>query len=264
MGRRFEKTAVHTWIARRATLAATRHALALAAQHQPGLAPCWPAVYGLVDPVLREMFYVGFTLRRPDRRLREHISMAKAAEYRAATGSGGRRVMARVKRILDTGQRPTDVVFEYTNDPAREQVWIDYMRAQGMPLLNTAMPGGRAFVPKQPPKPRYKDESGKTYARLTVIQYAGNQRRLSGKPVAMFECVCTCGRLCTVQGQGLRSGSNTQCPACRKRPTRPIPQAADTKPSIPQTATAPTGQRTSRRLSSEMMSAISAVLMQSQ
>jgi hypothetical protein len=262
MGRRFEKTAVHKWIARRATLAATRHALALAAQRQPGLAPCWPAVYGLVDPVLKEMFYVGFTLRRPDQRLQEHIHAAKTAEYRAATGSGSRKVMARIRSILTAGHRPTYVVLEYTNDPASEQIWIDYMRAQGMPLLNKAhAPGGRTIVPKLPRKPRYIDETGKTYGRLRVIQYAGFWRRPNGNPVTMWECVCSCGRLCTVSGQHLRDSRSTHCSACpRKRPARHVTQSASTKPPAPQNV--PTGQRASRVLAPEMASAIRSVLAQ--
>jgi hypothetical protein len=252
-GRRFERTAVLKWIARRAGRAYMRRVL------KQGDMPlsCYPspAVYGLVDPVLKEMFYVGFTLRRPGQRLREHISAGKHAEYRTEKGSGSRIVMARIRRILAADQRPTYVVLEYTDDPAREQVWIDHMRAQGMPLLNTAMPGGRMVVPKLP---RYKDETGKTYGRLTVVQYAGIRRGPSGNPITMWECICACGRLCTVSGARLRSGSNTQCPACRKCPE--IPQAASTKPPAPETV--PTRQRASRVLTPEMMSAIRSVLVQ--
>ena len=137
LGRRFVKAAVHTWIAQRvahrAVFAATRHAMALAAQHQQRPASEKYTIYGMIDTRLSdcfraELFYIGCTTQTMVKRLAHHVK---------PTTSSRRAVKERIREILDAGMRPAMVILERTDDPARERVWIEYFIAQRMPLVNT-------------------------------------------------------------------------------------------------------------------------------
>lgn len=58
---------------------------------------------------------------------------------------------------------------------------------------------------------RFIDLTGKKFGRLTVIKRTENQ----GK-IVMWECVCDCGNIRTVQGCGLKSGNSKSC-GCLQR-----------------------------------------------
>ena len=55
-------------------------------------------------------------------------------------------------------------------------------------------------------KPRYKDESGKRYGRLLVVEYAYTK-----KGAAYWKCQCDCGGSVVTQGASLRRGYVESC-----------------------------------------------------
>lgn len=55
-----------------------------------------------------------------------------------------------------------------------------------------------------------KDEVGNVYGRLTVVKRAGSRSRK-----AMWECLCTCGKVSTVSGVYLRNGVTQSCGCLR-------------------------------------------------
>jgi hypothetical protein len=59
---------------------------------------------------------------------------------------------------------------------------------------------------------RFKDETGNTYGRLTVLRFEGMQK---GQPY--FVCRCDCGKEVSVRGANLRSGNTTSCGCSRKK-----------------------------------------------
>lgn len=65
-------------------------------------------------------------------------------------------------------------------------------------------------------KPRYKDETGKTYGWLKVIRYT----RTDYDKGAMFECRCKCGNVIEVPGTRLRAGQRTSCGCKRSEPRK--------------------------------------------
>ena len=58
--------------------------------------------------------------------------------------------------------------------------------------------------------PAVKDETGKIYGKLTVLERNGSIRGL-----AAWKCKCECGNIVTVPGAYLRNGNTTSC-GCRK------------------------------------------------
>lgn len=52
-----------------------------------------------------------------------------------------------------------------------------------------------------------KDESGKKYNRLTVLEYAGNDKF----GAYLWACICDCGKRATVRGNNLRKGLTKSC-----------------------------------------------------
>lgn len=73
------------------------------------------------------------------------------------------------------------------------------------------MVGSTVFI-KEDAMPRYKDETGKRYGRLVVLEYAGSTK--NGK--ATWLCQCDCGEKATVQGHYLRSGWTQSCGCLHK------------------------------------------------
>src|SRR6266536_3226910 len=59
------------------------------------------------------------------------------------------------------------------------------------------------------------DMTGRTYGRLTVIQFAGLIKSGSGH-VATWLCRCVCGNITTVVGTRLRNGTTKSCGCLRK------------------------------------------------
>lgn len=57
-----------------------------------------------------------------------------------------------------------------------------------------------------PTSPQFKDRTGHTYGRLTVMSYAGSR-----KGSALWLCLCTCGTERTVLGTELAIGNSTSC-----------------------------------------------------
>jgi hypothetical protein len=60
---------------------------------------------------------------------------------------------------------------------------------------------------------RYKDETGETYAKLTVLRF---ERTQGGRPY--WACQCECGREVSVRGAHLRSGNTRSCGCSRTKP----------------------------------------------
>ena len=56
------------------------------------------------------------------------------------SSTGSRVMKERIRAILQAGARPTYVTLQLTDDPAREVEWMDYLRAQGVALLNKNRP----------------------------------------------------------------------------------------------------------------------------
>jgi hypothetical protein len=94
-------------------------------------------VYGLVDPRTQEVFYIGFSTN-PQRRFNEH------KKGRIRTGSGGSKVVSRIRDIKEQGFKISMVMLESTSDKTREKTWIQYMLGMGVSLLNTA------YTPRPP------------------------------------------------------------------------------------------------------------------
>jgi hypothetical protein len=88
-------------------------------------------IYGLVDPSVKELFYVGRTTRTIEDRLAAHVQKAQRMKYGAHT------IRARIRCVLAAGVIPTYVILERTDDPSREGAWMDYFRSQGLTLFNT-------------------------------------------------------------------------------------------------------------------------------
>lgn len=60
--------------------------------------------------------------------------------------------------------------------------------------------------------PNKKDITGQVFERLTVIKYAGNNKRGD----ARWECLCECGNTVTVDGYKLRNDHTKSCGCLRK------------------------------------------------
>ena len=60
-----------------------------------------------------------------------------------------------------------------------------------------------------------KDESGKVYGYLTVIDRNTDPKNVKDGR-AMWNCLCKCGNTCIVSGRLLREGHTTSC-GCRKQ-----------------------------------------------
>lgn len=59
--------------------------------------------------------------------------------------------------------------------------------------------------------PRFKDETGNVYGKLTVLRFAGKDHRKQAK----WLCRCECGETTVVQGCNLRTGHTRSCsPNC--------------------------------------------------
>ena len=56
-------------------------------------------------------------------------------------------------------------------------------------------------------KDKFKDETGKTYGRLVVL----NKLDLKTKAGALWNCLCSCGNETTVRGSSLRAGTTSSC-----------------------------------------------------
>lgn len=65
--------------------------------------------------------------------------------------------------------------------------------------------------------PRYRNEVGNVYGKLTVIKDAG---RAPNGHVA-WECSCACGNVVMVAGTSLRTGNTTQCATCARAKGNP-------------------------------------------
>jgi len=84
-------------------------------------------VYALLDPD-NGLFYVGVTVD-PEERLERHISNCKHEHSKAANY---------LFSLLHRGSRPIMVLLEWTDDKAREDVWIQYFKeVLTIPLKNT-------------------------------------------------------------------------------------------------------------------------------
>lgn len=57
--------------------------------------------------------------------------------------------------------------------------------------------------------PRYKNELGKKYGKLTVINFVK-----TNKQTAFWECICECGTKKVVNANSLRSGHSNSCGVC--------------------------------------------------
>jgi hypothetical protein len=81
-------------------------------------------VYGLIDPSVSELFYVGCTIS-PATRLQAHHS----------NNPSMRAVQERVTTIVAKGFEPSMIILEQTPDKFREELWISRL-APEHPLIN--------------------------------------------------------------------------------------------------------------------------------
>lgn len=67
------------------------------------------------------------------------------------------------------------------------------------------------------PDRRAINMTGKRCHRLTVLEFAGSQRKQGGKvSVAMWKCRCTCDAIVIVAGTALRMGLTRSCGRCAR------------------------------------------------
>jgi hypothetical protein len=59
-------------------------------------------IYGLVDPICKELFYIGATRQQVYERVSQHI----AAAHSTVHGNSSRRVRVRIRAIRASGARP--------------------------------------------------------------------------------------------------------------------------------------------------------------
>jgi hypothetical protein len=98
-------------------------------------------VYVLLNPITKEVFYVGVTIKNLNDRLLTHIwssnhkSKSKKSEF--------------IKQLLDNGISPIiqtiEVVKDGINQYDREKFWIAYYKEQGSNLVNSTI-GGMGLV----------------------------------------------------------------------------------------------------------------------
>lgn len=60
----------------------------------------------------------------------------------------------------------------------------------------------------------FKDETGKTFGRLTVVERVFPKRNLLMRCKAVWLCQCACGERMTVSGNLLRQGVFRECGTC--------------------------------------------------
>lgn len=63
-----------------------------------------------------------------------------------------------------------------------------------------------------PKSPKFQDLRGRTFTRLTVVEYAG--RSTDGR--TLWKCTCTCGNVTTIPAQRLKSGNTRSCGCLHK------------------------------------------------
>ena len=61
---------------------------------------------------------------------------------------------------------------------------------------------------------QFKDESGKRYGRLTVVERARVKRTLQERSGSVWRCMCDCGAELLARGQELRCKAVTECVKC--------------------------------------------------
>jgi hypothetical protein len=65
-----------------------------------------------------------------------------------------------------------------------------------------------------PYEPPYKDELGKVFGRLTVVERIHPKRNLLMRCRAIWLCQCACGNKMSVSGNLLRKGLFKECGTC--------------------------------------------------
>ena len=65
---------------------------------------------------------------------------------------------------------------------------------------------------------RTKDETGNRYGHLFVLEFVGLRSRL-----ALWKCLCSCGKEHTVRGSNLRSGNTRSCGCSKDYSSRTLP-----------------------------------------
>ena len=63
-------------------------------------------------------------------------------------------------------------------------------------------------------EPRFKDEVGKVFGRLTVLKREYPPRMGTMRCRAIFRCKCSCGNELSVSGNLLRKGTFRECGVC--------------------------------------------------
>jgi len=95
-------------------------------------------VYGLINPLTRDLFYVGCTTN-PTRRMHDH------RRHGDGPAKNGRKIKAYIAAMRESGNLPAMIVLEHTTDATREHAWITFFWSLG--LVNTAH---RPRPPKRP------------------------------------------------------------------------------------------------------------------
>lgn len=76
--------------------------------------------------------------------------------------------------------------------------------------------------------PAFKDETGKRYGRLQVVEYLGRV----GKMAAAYRCICDCGNETVANGGDMRAGKKASC-GCKAKHHDPMFSSIDDCPPLP-------------------------------
>ena len=115
-------------------------------------------IYGLIDPIGPEIFYVGRTAKL-SARLRKHKKNSNHA---------GKKLRERITRIKRAGEQLEMVVLERTEDKHREYAWIQFFEHLG--LVNRA---------KHPTAP-YIKKTSEELSRIARESWIRKRRKFEG------------------------------------------------------------------------------------
>lgn len=192
-------------------------------------------VYALVDPRNRQFRYVGYTSASLERRLREHLQIA-----RMRRGTVSYHVVNWLNSLADMGLKPEIVpleTFVAHRWQEREQHWVDVLRNLGCSLTNTAKPGGGRPVglsatevgrPKSPEhRAKLAEAARKRFADPEERRRASEVKM--GRPLGPYKpgrwrpplkTHCPAGHPYTPDNISIRSNGSKRCRVCMSEQSR--------------------------------------------
>lgn len=118
-------------------------------------------IYALIDPMTREIRYVGKTSKGVIVRLKKHMNVAKHND--------GSHLLHWLRELDDNGMTPATKILETVKRgdswQERERYWIAYGRESGWPLTNATDGGDGLVNPSEKTRQKLSDAArGKRYA----------------------------------------------------------------------------------------------------